>query len=68
VEGGSFWTRQICLAVSLVSAHAPPMAPLVIEGGTLIDGNGGAPVTDAVVVIHGSRIAAVGRKGQVTVP
>jgi hypothetical protein len=39
------------------------MAPLVIEGGTLIDRNGGAPVTDAVVVIHGSRIAAVGTQG-----
>jgi len=27
--------------------------PLVIEGGTLIDGNGGAPVTDAVIIILG---------------
>src|SRR3990172_9230642 len=29
---------------------------LVIEGGTLIDGNGGPPVANAVVVIQGNRI------------
>ena len=58
----------VTLAVSLVSAQGPQQAPLAIEGGTLIDGNGGAPVADAIVVIQGNRIAAVGRKGQVTVP
>ena len=41
---------------------------LVIEGGTLIDGNGGAPVRDAVIVIEGSRIKAVGTKGKVSLP
>jgi len=43
-------------------------AALVVEGGTLIDGNGGAPVPDSVLVIQGSKITAVGRKGQVTYP
>jgi imidazolonepropionase-like amidohydrolase len=33
---------------------------LVIEGGTLIDGNGGNPVEDAFVVIRGNRIESVG--------
>ena len=41
---------------------------IVIQGGTLIDGNGGAPVPNAVVVIEGNRISAVGRAGQVQVP
>jgi predicted amidohydrolase YtcJ len=41
---------------------------LVLEGGTLIDGTGRAPVADAVVVVQGNRITAVGRRGQVTVP
>ena len=41
---------------------------LVIQGGTLIDGNGGAPVANAVVVIQGNRIAAAGPAGQVQVP
>ena len=33
----------------------------VLKGGTLIDGSGGAPVENAVVVIKGARIEAVGR-------
>jgi hypothetical protein len=41
---------------------------LVIQGGTLVDGNGGAPVPNSVVVIQGNRITAVGRAGQVQVP
>ncbi len=41
---------------------------VVIEGGTLIDGNGGAPLTEAIVVIRGNRIETVARKGQVTYP
>src|SRR5213078_1825748 len=41
---------------------------LVLDGGTLIDGTGKAPVADAVVVVTGNRITAVGRRGQVTVP
>ena len=55
------------LAASLVSAQAP-QAALVIDGGTLIDGNGGTPVRDSVVIIQGSRITAVGQKGQAKVP
>ena len=51
-----------------VAAQNAPAATLVIQGGTLIDGNGGAPVPNAVVVIQGNRITAVGRAGQVQVP
>jgi imidazolonepropionase-like amidohydrolase len=39
-------------------------ATLVIEGGTLIDGNGGTPVPDALIVIQGNKIESVSRKGQ----
>jgi imidazolonepropionase-like amidohydrolase len=51
-----------CLVVArgLTQAVAPPQAPVtVIRGGTLIDGNGGAPVRDATIVIEGNRIHAV---------
>ncbi len=41
---------------------------LVIEGGTLIDGNGGTPVRDAVIIIRGNRIETVSRKGEVSYP
>ena len=39
-----------------------------ITGGTLIDGYGGPPVRDAVIVIDGERIVAAGTRGQVTIP
>ena len=45
-----------------------PVRALVIEGGTLIDGNGGAPLVDSEVVILGNKIASVTRKGQVPYP
>ena len=41
---------------------------LVIEGGTLIDGTGAAPRQNAVIVMEGDRIQAVGTKGQVSYP
>ena len=41
---------------------------LVLEGGMLIDGTGRAPISDAVIVIDGSRIKAVGSRGQVSYP
>lgn len=41
---------------------------LAIEGGTLIDGTGTAPVTDAVVLLKGDRIVAAGARGTVAVP
>ena len=49
-------------------AQAPDAQLLVIQGGTLVDGNGGAPVADSVIVIEGNRITAVGSAGQVQVP
>ena len=41
---------------------------LVLQGGTLIDGTGGAPIEDAVVVVRGGRISAVGRRAQIQLP
>ena len=41
---------------------------LAIVGGTLIDGLGGPPVTDAVVLLDGDRIVAAGAREAVTVP
>ena len=51
-----------------VAAQNAAAPALVIQGGTLIDGNGGAPLANAVVVIQGNRITAVGRAGQVQIP
>ena len=41
----------------------------VFEGGTLIDGTGGPPVADSVVVVNDDgRIEAAGRRGVIAVP
>ena len=54
-------------ALSLAPARLPAQS-LVIEGATLIDGTGRAPVRDSVVVVEGSRITAVGTRGAVSYP
>ncbi len=41
---------------------------LVLTGGTLIDGRGGAPIANAVVVTQGDRILAAGPAGRTPVP
>ena len=51
-----------------VVAQVGAQPSIVIEGGTLIDGNGGAPVANAAVVIEGNRITQIGRKGQLRHP
>ena len=57
------------LTQCLVSAQAPQPEPvLVLEGATLIDGNGGAPLPDSAIVIRGNRIASVARRGQAAYP
>jgi len=40
----------------------------VLTGGFLIDGTGSPPLPDAVVVVRDDRIAAVGRRDEVTLP
>jgi imidazolonepropionase-like amidohydrolase len=42
--------------------------PLVLSGGRLIDGFGGPPLENAVVVIEGNRITAVGTEGAIAIP
>jgi imidazolonepropionase-like amidohydrolase len=41
---------------------------LAILGAVLIDGNGGPPLSDSVVIVSGDRIAAAGRRSNVPVP
>jgi imidazolonepropionase-like amidohydrolase len=67
--------RHACLASALfaligsaVDGQAAAPQAIVIQGGTLIDGNGGAPVANSVVVIEQNRITAVGTAGNVNIP
>ena len=70
--------RGIVLSAAVLLVFAPLFhvalsqtiqpAVVIIDGGVLIDGNGGPPVRDVQIVIQGNRIAAIGRKGQNTPP
>jgi len=72
--------RKFCVAVAVLlgplflvflypySTSAQQPAALVVEGGTLIDGNGGAPVRDSAIVIQGNTITAVSLKGKIAYP
>src|SRR5438034_1195789 len=63
------WIGGLIVAVLLsASGAAAQQRVLVLEGGTLIDGTGRAPIADSVVVAEGSRIKAVGTRGQVSYP
>lgn len=55
------------LAAGLLGAPAAADT-IVLTGGTVIDGYGGPPIANGVVVIDGERIVAVGGRGQVLVP
>jgi imidazolonepropionase-like amidohydrolase len=41
---------------------------IAITGATLIDGRGGAPVPDSVVIVRGERVIAAGTRSSVQVP
>jgi imidazolonepropionase-like amidohydrolase len=53
--------------VALLALQQAPSAPITaIRAGTLIDGTGGAPIKNAVILVQGGRITAAGTN--VTVP
>lgn len=49
-------------------AQAPRPSVLALVGGRLIDGYGGPPLENSVVIVRGNRIVAVGTVGQVEIP
>lgn len=57
-------------AFSMLQSIASPSqdTTLAIVGGRLIDGYGGAPLNDSVVLIAGNRISAVGTQDDIEVP
>lgn len=65
--------KGVAAALMLVAALAPPalraQKPVtVVQGGRLIDGNGGPPLENSVIVIDGERIRAVGAEGSLQIP
>src|SRR2546426_48647 len=67
-SAGAFAQRSVSMRE--VNEVAKPAAnqTIPIVGATLIDGRGGSPVNDAVVIVRGEKIVAVGARGAVTIP
>lgn len=57
----------LCISLGLGARSQEP-ATVALTGGTLIDGNGGSPVSDAVVLVSAGRITAAGPRSSITVP
>ena len=63
------WIRgAILLIAAVATVGAQPSRRVALVGGTLIDGNGGRPIRNSVVLVEGDRIKAVGTVGTLAVP
>jgi imidazolonepropionase-like amidohydrolase len=62
--------RQLAAALCATLFGGPFLVAqdVAIVGATLIDGKGGPPVRDSVVVVHGPRIAAAGPRASTRTP
>jgi len=49
-------------------ADGETASPLVIRGGTLVDGTGRAPLSDSVIVIQGGQIVTVATVAAGSIP
>jgi imidazolonepropionase-like amidohydrolase len=59
------------VAVSTLSGQQPPTrasGPIAIVGARLIDGTGGVPLDDSVVIVEGDRIRSAGPRARVAIP
>lgn len=63
-----WWPALITAALVVCVAPAEAAALKALVGGRLIDGTGGRPIADSVIVIRGERIEAVGRVETLPVP
>src|SRR6266849_2597451 len=56
------------LALVMAACTAPGKGVIALEGATLIDGSGGAPQPDAVILIRNGHVEAVGQVNVLKVP
>jgi imidazolonepropionase-like amidohydrolase len=54
--------------IALCIQHAYGQSLKALVGGTLIDGFGGKPVQNSVIIIEGQRIKAIGHQGNTPIP
>jgi imidazolonepropionase-like amidohydrolase len=59
--------KKLVIFLSLISTSAFSQTKALV-GGTLIDGFGGKPLTNSIIILEGERIKAVGQVGQLEIP
>jgi imidazolonepropionase-like amidohydrolase len=64
-RAAGLWFAILALSSGIALAAERQVA---FEGAAVIDGTGEAPIPDAVLVVEGERIVAVGRRGEVPIP
>ena len=60
--------RLLLCATALLAAASAPAEQRALVGGTLLDGSGGPPLANSVILIDDERITAVGQVGTLEVP
>ncbi|MFT6810055.1 MAG: imidazolonepropionase-like amidohydrolase, partial [Saprospiraceae bacterium] len=55
----------ILISLCTISLHSQTK---VLVGGTLIDGFGGVPIQNSVIIIEGEKIIKVGHQGNTAIP
>ncbi|MEP6937132.1 MAG: amidohydrolase family protein [Chthoniobacterales bacterium] len=58
----------VCCVLALILASNAHARPLALVGGRLIDGFGGPPLANSVILIDGERVTAVGTQGTLAIP
>jgi len=58
----------LACALLLVSCSSSGDGMIALEGATLIDGSGGDPIKDALVLVQHGHIQAVARVNEIPVP
>jgi imidazolonepropionase-like amidohydrolase len=68
--GATVWITRVSAITPPTEAGqtSPASLPSAIIGATLIDGNGGKPVLNSVIVISGDHVVAVGARGSISIP
>src|SRR5213594_611407 len=62
------WHAVIALVLASLAAVRAQQPTLALVGGRIIDGYGGPPIENGVILIAGERITAVGRRSDIAVP
>ena len=62
------WMTVLVTVYFAIGELLAAQQPTVLRGVTVIDGTGAPPLRDAVVVVEGNRITAVGPRSQVRIP